>query len=327
MSHDHDHEHEHHSHDDLGVWGQIKHALTPHSHDAAEQILTAEESTQEGIKTAWISLLGMGATAAAQLIIVWISGSLALLADTIHNFGHLVTTIPLLMAFYLSRRKPTHQYPYGLKRIEDLAGLLVTLVVVLTIVLIVVESLMALASPPELSHLGWVFAAGLVGFLGNEIVAIYRIRTGQRIGSAALIAEGQHARADGLTSIAVVLGVVGVWLGFERADAVAGLLIAAVITGTMFNSLRIVIRRILDGVDSELMEAMHHAVEHVPGIVAVERVRARWLGHRMEADVLVTVAGSSTAREIQSVTDKINSALREKAANLDVITVQVNPAT
>ena len=90
----------------------------------------------------------------------------------------------------------------------------------------------------RLTNLGWVFAAGIVGSLGNEIVAVYRIRTGRRIGSAALIAEGQHARADGLTSIAVVVGVVGVWLGFPRADAIVGLLIAVAILGILVSSMQ-----------------------------------------------------------------------------------------
>ncbi|WP_257181375.1 cation diffusion facilitator family transporter [Corynebacterium cystitidis] len=322
MAHGHNHHHNHH-HGATSLLGQIKHSLTPHTHDAAEQIQSAEESTDEGIRTAWISLIILAATAGLQIVIVWLSGSLALLADTVHNISHLITTVPLLMAFYLSRRKPTYKYPYGLKRAEDLAGLLISLVIVATIVLIFVESIAALTRPPELTHIGWVFAAGLIGFLGNEFVAIYRIRSGQRIGSAALIAEGQHARADGLSSIAVVVGVIGVWLGFERADAIAGLLIAVVITMTMINSLALVVRRIFDGVDPKTMHALENAVAGVDGVEAVERVRARWVGHRMEADAVVVTRGDRPVTFVEGLVDDVHAAMRDVASNIDGITVEV----
>lgn len=330
-THDHGHDHGHgsgHTHDHphpSGFWASIRHTLTPHSHDSAEQILSAEESTNQGIRTAWISLIGMAATAIAQMVIVWLSGSLALLADTIHNLGHLATTIPLIMAFRLGRRAPTRQYPFGYRRAEDLVGLFITSIIALTIVLIVWESLRGLADPREPTHLGWVFAAGLVGFLGNEIVAEYRIRTGRRIGSAALIAEGQHARADGLTSIAVVLGVVGVWLGFTRADAIAGLLIAAVIAGTLINSLRIIVRRLMDGVDPALTDKLTGAAAAVPGVLAVEGVRARWVGHRLVADARVVVEPSLSLSEADQLATRVREALMGSAGNLDDVVVQVAP--
>src|SRR5438067_4477366 len=166
----------------------------------------------------------MMSTAILQMAIVAISGSIALLADTLHNSGHAVTTIPLVIAFRLGRRAATKRYSYGFRRAEDLAGVLIALVIAASVVLILWESIDALINPHPITNLWWVFAAGIVGAAGNEIVAVYRIRTGRKIGSAALIAEGHHARIDGLSSVAVVVGVIGVWLGFERADAIIGLI-------------------------------------------------------------------------------------------------------
>lgn len=335
MSHDHpgDHTHGHDEHPpthdhhhDSGVWARIKHTLIPHAHDANEAIQTARESSQQGIRTAWIGLAGMMATALLQIVIVAISGSIGLLADTIHNLGHAATTIPLIIAFRLGRRPPTTKYPYGYRRAEDLVGLFISLVIIASIVLIVWESIHALVNPRPLSNLGWVFAAGVVGFLGNEIVAIYRIRTGKRIGSAALIAEGQHARADGYTSIAVVLGIVGVWFGFPRADAVVGLIIAVAISGILVNSLVIIVRRLMDGMEPETLLRMRTVAESVGGVVSVQQVRARWSGHRIEGDAEIAVDASLSVRAGHDVAEVVQHELLHAIANLDRVTVHIHPA-
>ncbi|MGJ7440350.1 cation diffusion facilitator family transporter [Aquipuribacter sp. MA13-6] len=325
--HDHgEHAHEHEVHQQGSSWlARVKHAVVPHAHDANDAIQTAEESARDGIRTAWIGLAGMMATAAVQVFIVAISGSIALLADTIHSLGHAATTIPLIIAFRLGRRAPTAKYPYGYRRAEDLVGLFISLVIIATIVLIVWESIDALINPRELTNLGWVFAAGVVGFLGNEVVAMYRIRTGRRIGSAALIAEGQHARADGFTSIAVVLGVVGVWLGFARADAVAGLLIAVAIAGILVNSLVIIVRRLMDGIEPAVLDRMRSAAEAVPGVDLVSEVRARWSGHRMEGDAEIGVSADLTLPQAHELAELVQHELLHAVPNLDRVTVHVHP--
>ena len=329
--HDHgDHGHDHGDHGDhdhgSGLWAKVKHTLIPHAHDANDAIQTAEDSAKDGIRTAWIGLAGMMATAIAQVVIVAISGSIALLADTIHNLGHAATTIPLIIAFKLGRRAPTAKYPYGYRRAEDLVGLFISLVIIATIVLIVWESIDALINPRPLSNLGWVFAAGVIGFLGNEAVAVYRIRTGRRIGSAALIAEGQHARADGYTSIAVVVGVVGVWLGFQRADAIAGLLIALAITGILINSLVIIVRRLMDGIEPEVLDRMRAVAASVPGVKVVQEVRARWSGHRMEGDAQIGVDSGLSLSEAHDVAEQVQHEIFHALRNLDRVTVHVHPA-
>lgn len=319
--------HDHGDHDHgSGLWAKVKHTLIPHAHDANEAIQTAEDSAKDGIRTAWISLGGMMATAVAQVFIVAISGSIALLADTIHNLGHLATTIPLIIAFRLGRRAANAKYPYGYRRVEDLVGLFISLVIIVSIVLIVWESIDAMVNPRPLTNLGWVFAAGIVGFLGNEAVAVYRIRTGRKIGSAALIAEGQHARADGYTSIAVVVGVIGVWLGFQRADAIAGLLIALAITGILINSLVIIVRRLMDGMEPATIERMRGAAAAVPGVQVVQEVRARWSGHRMEGDAQIGVDAALSLRAAHDVAEQVQHELLHAVPNLDRVTVHVHPA-
>ena len=318
-AHDHGHDHGH------GLWGRVRHALTPHSHDHTAAIQTAEESSRIGIRAAWVSLAGMGLTAVLQIVIVALSGSIALLADTVHNLGHLATTIPLIIAFRIGRRAPDRRYSYGYRRAEDLVGLLIGLVIALSAALIVWESVRALLEPRELANLGWVMAAALVGAAGNEAVAIYRIRAGRRIGSAALIAEGQHARTDALTSLAVAVGVVGVWVGLPQLDPLIGLLIAAVIIGVLVSSMRTVVRRLMDGVDDGTLERVELAAAAVPGVLAVHEARARWSGHRMEAEVGVSADAALSLPQAHALRTQVQEHLLGTVPHLERVGVHVRP--
>lgn len=268
----------------------------------------------------------MMATAALQLVIVAVSGSVGLLADTVHNLGHAITTIPLLIAFRLGRRAPTRRYPYGFRRAEDLSGVLIALVIAASAALIIVESVRALVEPRELTNLGWVVAAALIGAAGNEAVAVYRIRIGRRIGSAALVAEGHHARADGLTSLVVVVGVAGVWLGFPRADALVGLVVGLAIVWILVGSCRTIFRRLMDGVDDGTVEAIESVAARVDGVHGVGRVRARWTGHRLEADVDVNVDGAATVAEGHRIAEIVHHALLHRVRHLGHVVVHINPA-
>lgn len=287
---------------------------------------TAREASGIGIRAAWVGLAGMAATALLQVVIVALSGSIALLADTLHNVGHLITTVPLLLAFRLGRRAPTRRYPYGFRRAEDLVGLLVAAVIALSAGLIVWESVQALADPRPPTHLGWVLAAGLVGALGNELVAVHRIRAGRRIGSAALVAEGQHARADGLTSVAVVVGVVGVWLGLPWADPAVGLVIAGVIAWILVDSTRTVVRRLMDGVEDGVLDQIERVAGGVEGVVSVDRIRARWTGHRLEAALDVAVDPALDLLSAHAIAETVQHALLHEVAHLQQAAVHVDPA-
>ena len=317
----HDHEHSH----TPGWWAKAKHVVVPHSHDANDAIQSAEEASEEGIRAAWIGLAGMMATALAQVAIVAISGSIALLADTVHNLGHAATTIPLIIAFRLGRRPADRRYSYGYRRAEDLVGLFIGLIVAATAAIIIWESVDALLHPRGVTNLGWVLAAGIVGFLGNEIVAVYRIRAGRRIGSAALIAEGQHARADGLTSIAVVLGVAGVWLGYPRADAAIGFLIGLAILWILVSSMRTVGRRLMDGLDDGVIERLGAAGAAVEGVAGVDRVRARWTGHRIEGDASIRVSPHLDVVAAHRIADAVEHAMLHAVPHVEAIVVHLHP--
>src|SRR5215212_10082990 len=220
--HDHDgHDHDGHDHGGhrhaTGLKGFLLSVFRPHSHDAADSVDSALESSAEGIRALKISLIALGVTASAQLVVVILSGSVALLADTIHNFADALTAVPLWIAFVLVQRAPTLRYTYGYGRAEDLAGVFIVAMIALSAGLAGFQSIRRLIDPQPIANVGVVLAAGILGFIGNEAVAIYRIRVGRKIGSAALVADGLHARTDGFTSLAVAAGAIGVMAGFPLA--------------------------------------------------------------------------------------------------------------
>jgi cation diffusion facilitator family transporter len=261
----------------------------PHSHDATDRIDSVLESSAAGIRAVKISLLVLGVTAVAQLVIVAISGSVALAADTIHNFSDALTAVPLWIAFALSTRAATRRYTYGFGRAEDIAGLFVIAMIALSAVVAGYEAVMRLVHPEPIDHVGWVALAGLIGFVGNEWVALYRIRIGRRIGSAALVADGLHARTDGFTSLAVLASAGGVALGFPLADPIIGLVITVAILAVLRTAARDVFRRLLDGVDPALVDAAEKSLAAHPGVRSVRAVRMRWIGHHLHADAELDV--------------------------------------
>src|SRR5205085_441535 len=249
MHHHHDHDHDH---DDGRLGTTIRHWFRPHSHDASDSIDNALEGSAEGIRVVKLSLLGLGLTALLQLVVVYFSGSVALLADTIHNFADASTALPLWLAFSIGRRAPNRRYTYGYGRAEDIAGVFVVLMIAGSSVIAAWESIQKLLHPEPIGNLVGVGLAGLLGFFGNELVAQYRIGAGERIGSAALIADGYHARTDGFTSLAVVLGAIGVWLGFPQADPLVGLFITVAILLVLKDAAIQIWHRLMDAVDPDM---------------------------------------------------------------------------
>ena len=305
--------------------GAVTHALRPHSHDSADSVDDELEASAEGVRALKISLVLLAVTAAFQLVIVVVSGSVALLADTVHNFSDALTAVPLWVAFVVGRRAATQRYTYGYGRAEDLAGVFIVAMIALSAVVAGVESVRRLIDPQPVSYLGWVIAAGLIGFVGNELVAVYRIRVGRRIGSAALVADGVHARADGFTSLAVVAGAIGVALGFPLADPVVGLLITAAILVVLKGGATEVWRRLMDGVDPDLVLAAETALRGQAGVLGVERVRMRWIGHRLIADADVRVPAELTVGQGHDVAHAARAALLREVPRLVDATVHVGP--
>jgi len=271
-----------HGHDGHG------HDHGPHGH--THGVIDASiPTTERGIWAIKWSFVILAVTALLQIGVVALSGSVALLADTIHNIGDATTAIPLWIAFLLARRKPTPRFPHGLGRVEDLAGIVIVLIILFSAIVAGYQVIDRFIHPQEVTHLGWLAAAGIIGFLGNEAVAVFRIRVGREISSAALVADGYHARTDGLTSLAVVVGAIGVGLGFPLADPIIGLLITLAILGIVWQSARSVLTRMLDGIEPGVLDEIRHSAEYVPGIAGVVEAKARWVGHKLHADVAIAI--------------------------------------
>ena len=302
--HDHGHDHgDHHGHGH------------PHGHTHGVVDPTIA-TTDRGIFAIKWSFVILAITAALQLVVVFASGSVALLADTIHNIGDATTAIPLWIAFVLARRKPTATFTYGYGRVEDLAGIIIVLIILLSALVAAYEAIDRFIHPQPIRLLGWVAVAGLIGFIGNEVVAVFRIRVGREINSAALIADGYHARTDGLTSLAVVIGAAGVWLGYPLADPIIGLLITLAIFGIVWQSSKAVLTRMLDGVEPQVIADIRHAAEHVPGLT-LRDVKARWLGHRLHADLRVTVDSAQSVADATRLIESLRATLRDHLPALD----------
>ena len=319
--HDHSHDHEHPG----GLKGFVLSIFRPHSHDASDSIDSELESSTEGIRALKISLLVLLATAVAQLLIVLLTGSVALLADTIHNFSDALTAVPLWIAFVLVRRSPTRRFTYGLGRVEDIAGLFIVLMIALSAIVAGYESIHRLIDPRDITHPWVVLAAGIIGFAGNELVAVYRIKVGRKIGSAALVADGLHARTDGFTSLAVALGAIGVLAGFRLADPLVGLLITVAILVVLKGAATEVFRRLLDGVDPALVDQAEQALLKTPGVLGVDSVRLRWIGHRLHAETSIEVDPHLDLTAAHDIAHDAEAHLRRGVPKLTEATVHAGP--
>jgi cation diffusion facilitator family transporter len=326
----HDHEHAHGEHGSAashghGLRGRLAAVFAPHSHDSADSADAALEASADGVLAVKISLLALLVTALAQAVVVVVTGSVALLADTIHNFSDALTAVPLWIAFVLGRRPGSRRYTYGYGRAEDLAGVFIVAMIALSAVVAGYESVRRLLDPQPVDHLGILIVAGLIGFAGNELVAMYRVRVGRRIGSAALVADGLHARTDGFTSLAVVVGAVGVLAGFPLADPVVGLLITVVILFVLRGAAVDVYRRLMDAVDPSLVDAAEASLRAVPGVVDVDELRLRWIGHRLRAETGITVSTGLGVVEAHDIATAAEHALLHSVSKLAAATVHVSP--
>ncbi|GAB2953862.1 cation diffusion facilitator family transporter [Nonomuraea fastidiosa] len=330
MSGQHGHGHGHgHGHRHAGgirrVLSGIKHLLTPHGHDSADRTDAALESSARGMRVLAISFGALMVTAVAQAVIVAFSGSVALLGDTLHNFADALTAVPLGIAFWIGRRAATRRFTYGYGRAEDLAGVVIVLLIAASAGLAGYEAATRLVHPQDVEALGWVAGAGFVGFLGNELVARYRIKVGREIGSAALVADGLHARTDGFTSLAVLLGAGGTALGFPVADPIVGLLITVAILFVLRDAAREIYHRLMDAVDPALVEQAERILAAVPGVRHVGAVRLRWIGHALRAEVEIQVDHELSLVEAHAVAVEAEHRLIHELPRLKAATVHADP--
>jgi cation diffusion facilitator family transporter len=293
-----------------------------HTHGTIDPVLL---TTERGIWAVKWSLIGLGATAIFQVVIVFFSGSVALLADTIHNIADTATAIPLWIAFTLARRQPSRRFTYGYGRVEDIAGVMIVLTILFSAIVAGYESVNRLLRPQPVEHLRAVAIASTIGFAGNELVAILRIRVGKQINSAALVADGYHARVDGLTSLGVLFSAVGIWLGYPLADPIFGLLITIAILPVVWESGKAVFTRLLDGVDPEVIEEITHAINHTQGVCEVTEVRLRWSGHRLHAEVNLAVSPKLSVAEGHAIAVEARHQLLHRLPYLSNVTVHIDP--
>jgi cation diffusion facilitator family transporter len=309
-----------------GLLDRLRHLVTPHSHDAAVAVDSELESSKRGMRALLLSFLALMVTALAQLAVYAISGSVALLVDTIHNFADALTALPIAVAFTVGRRAATRRYTYGYGRAEDIAGIIVVLFIAASAGFAAYEAIDHLRHPRELTNLGFVAAAGVIGFVGNEAVARYRIKVGHEIGSAALVADGLHARTDGFTSLGVVLSAAGVALGIEAADPVVGLAITLAVLAVLRDAARDVYRRLMDAVDPKLVDTVEATARGTDGVQEVGSVRLRWIGHTLRAELEIVVDDTLSVVEAHRIAESTEHRLLHDVPRLHAALVHADPA-
>ena len=327
--HDHHHDHDHSpSPHNQSLWGRIAAIFhqPEHSHHHGE--LASDQAfidNQAGIRTVWLALAALTLTSVLQIVIVVWSGSIALFADTVHNIGDGLNSIPLLIAFYLARRAATRRYTYGFAKAEDIAGIFIVLSIAFSAGVIFWESFQKLLNPQPLTNLGWVAAAAVIGFLGNEAVALLQIRVGRKIGSAALVADGLHARTDGFTSLAVLLAAGGSWLGFPIVDPLIGLLIGVAILFITRDAAVTMWYRLMDAVDPEILAQAEEVAQRQAMVKDLRRLRLRWLGHRLHAEIHIAVDPHLTTVQSHHIAEQLRHDLFHQIPNLSEAIVHVDP--
>ncbi|MCY3779088.1 MAG: cation diffusion facilitator family transporter [Chloroflexi bacterium] len=323
-SHSHDHSHQHSS-NPLAKLAMALH-LPGFTHDHSHHDLAADRAFLDNrlaVRTVWIALIALGLTTALQVVIYLASNSVALLADTVHNLGDALNSIPLLFAFYIARRAANKRYTYGYGRLEDIAGVFIVISIGFSAAFILVESVERLLNPLPLENLEWIALAALVGFVGNELVALMQIRVGRRIGSDAMIADGQHALIDGLTSLAVLIAVIGTLIGLPILDPIVGVVIALAIVGITWNAIKAIWYRMMDAVDPHLAEHVEaHALE-LEGVLAIETLRLRWVGHRMYGVMKIALPADTTLEASGEIVRAVQHEARHVIPQLEELTVEV----
>ena len=332
---DHKADSSHHQHDDhaqahklnwLPEW--LTSRISIHGHDHDHRGLASDRAfreNEEGIRTIWIALTILLVTAVLQMVIVYISGSVSLFADTAHNVGDGLNSIPLLIAFYLARRIPTRRYTYGFGRAEDVAGIIIVISIAASAVVVISQAIQRLMNPQPLTNLGWVAAAALLGFLGNEGVAILQVRVGRKIGSAAMIADGLHARTDGLTSLAVMLAAVGSWFGYPLVDPIIGLLIGIAIIFITWDAMKNIWYRLMDAVDPSLIDRAEAVISDNVDVLDIRRIRMRWVGHCLHAEIYISVNSDLKTSESHQIAEQIRHVLFHEFPDLTDINVHIDP--
>lgn len=335
-SHDHEHGHGHshtlgddHSHDHgPGIIGWFQTIFHWHGHSQQQGGLATDQALLDnklGVRVLWLSLGALLLTSVLQVVIVWFSGSVALLADTLHNIGDGLNSIPLLIALYLARKVATRRYTYGFGKAEDVAGIFIVLSIAVSAFIVFSESIQKFISQEPMTNLGWVSVAAIIGFLGNELVAVLEIRTGRKIGSAAMVTDGLHARTDGLTSLSVLLAAIGTRLGFPIIDPIIGMLIGVAILFITRDAIAAMWYRLMDAIEPEYMDRAEAMINGHAGIKELRRLRMRWVGHRLHAEIIIAVDPELTTAQSHDIAEDIRHEMFHAFPTLSDVMIHVDP--
>lgn len=325
---DHGHRHKHDHEGPSGIIGLIASIfhLGGHKHDHGD--LAGDKALKDnklGIHTIYIAVAILGLTTIFQIIVFLMSGSVSLLGDTIHNFGDAINSIPLLGAFWLANRVANKRYTYGYGRAEDLAGVLIVLSIGFSAFYILWESVNRLFNPVPLNNLGLVAVAAIIGFAGNELAAIIQTHTGKKIGSDAMIANGVHARVDGLTSLAVLVAAIGAFIGYPIVDAVVGILMGIVILFISKDAAKSMWYRLMDAVDPIIVGRTEDVIKEHPDVKSVQRLQMRWIGHRLQAEAVIAIDADLNAAQCNTISEHISHHLYHEIPNLAETTIAMMP--
>ena len=283
------------------------------------------DSTNAGIRALAVGVVGLTATAVIQATIYFATGSVALLADTLHNGIDLVGTAAVWLAFRLARRGRSDVFSFGYHRFEDLAAVFVAVLIAASAAIVFWEGFRALTGDSHVDNVGAVLAGGLVGFVGNEAVAIYKIRVGKRIESLALEADGKHSRADGLTSLAVVAAALGLMAGLEWADAAAGLAVGFVIARSAYVTGKESLVRLLDGSDPALSDQLMDRAAGVPEIKHVNDLRVRHTGRTVHVVASVCMDASTTLEVAHATAERLREDWQDCLPIGSAVDIHVDP--
>jgi len=318
------HAHDEHNHDH--DQGEPHHAEQGHGH-VHGKVDADLYGNRAGLRAVQISTAGMFLVSAIQFAIAWIGGSAGLFADALHNFGDVFTTIALWIAFVISNRAANQRYTYGYYRSEDLAGIFIVLVIIASATASAVESIQKLTSGNIPTQIYLSMAAALVGVAGNELLAQYKISVGKRINSVSLIADGHHSRIDGLTSLAAFIGLVGVQIGFPKADPIAGIVITIVIVTVVFSTARSVLQRLLDAVDPHVVPSIITIASAVTGVEEVTDVRARWIGHALHVAMNIEVDAELTLSKAHAIAEEVRHQLFHHIKGISEVLIHTDPSS
>lgn len=261
--------------------------------------------SRDAVRAVLVSAAALGVASGAEFTAAAIGRSAGVLADGLHNAGDVLTTFILLAAFALARRPATRRFTSGFGRIEDVATLLIVLVIVLTAALAAAESIRRLIQPEPYGSVPLSLAAAAIGVVANLGVSEYKIRVGRAIGSTALAADGVHSRIDALVSAGAFVGIGLAALGLAKADPIAGLAITGMIVYILGGTVRQLVLRMMDAVDPVLVDELEAAARRVDGVLGVHDVRARWVGRELVAVMHLDCDADATLRDAHELAQRV----------------------